>query len=149
MQVLTRAAPSWRVRPGHAPWRNDAQCTGRPLDFVARNRLAPRAREMRAQPTESERTLWLAVRSGQLGVRFRRQVILGPFIVDLFVPAARLVIEVDGGVHRSRRDYDRLRDEWLRRQGLRVLRINADLVERDLGAAVAAVRAALAEAAAR
>jgi very-short-patch-repair endonuclease len=82
-------------------------------------------------------------------VRFRRQVVLGPFIVDLFAPAARLVVEVDGGVHRGRRDYDRLRDEWLRRRGLRVLRIDAELIERNVGAAVAAVRAALAEAAGR
>jgi very-short-patch-repair endonuclease len=119
---------------------------GRPLDFVARNRLAPRARDMRISATETERRLWQALRCGALGARTRRQVILGPFVVDLFVPAAKLVIEVDGGAHRKRRDYDRLRDEWLQRQGLRVLRLPAKLVQCDIGRAVAVVRAALAEA---
>jgi very-short-patch-repair endonuclease len=53
--------------------------------------------------------------------------------------AARALLEL------SRPDYDRLRDEWLHRQGLRVLRIDAQLVERDIGAAVATVRDALDE----
>ena len=49
---------------------------GRPIDSTARNRLAPRARQMRLEATASERALWEALRSGRLGVRFRRQVVL-------------------------------------------------------------------------
>lgn len=116
----------------------------RPLDFVARNTLAPRARAMRSLPTRSEALLWSALRRGQLGVRFRRQVVLGPFVVDFFAPIARLIVEVDGGIHLSRYDLDRLRDEAFTRRGLRTLRIDAELVERDLAAAVALVRAAIA-----
>ena len=101
---------------------------------------------MRVQPTTSERTLWQALRSGQLGVRFRRQVVIGPFIADFFAPAARLVVEVDGGVHRGRGEYDRMRDEALRAWGYRVLRIDAALVESDAERAVAVVRHALAQA---
>ena len=115
----------------------------RPLDSVARHRLAPRAHQMRMEPTESERKLWLALRSGQLGVRFRRQVVIGPFIVDFFAPASGLVVEVDGGVHRRRRDYDRLRDEALRAWGLRVLRVDAAMVENSVQVAVAADRQAV------
>jgi very-short-patch-repair endonuclease len=98
---------------------------------------------MRMQPTESERTLWQALRADQLGVRFRRQVLLGPFIVDFFAPAAGLVVEVDGGVHRQRQDNDRLRDEALRARGVRVLRIEAEIVEQRLELAVARIRQAL------
>jgi len=116
---------------------------GREYDSVARNRLAPRARAMRIAPTASEDMLWQALRRGALGVRVRRQVVLGPFIADFFVPSAKLVIEVDGGVHRAQRDYDRLRDEALVLGGLRVLRIDASLVENDLAEALRRVSRAL------
>ena len=116
---------------------------GREYDRVARERLMPRAREMRLVPTRSEEILWRAIRAGALGVRFRRQVILGPVIVDFFAPSARLVVEVDGEVHAGRRDADRIRDESLGLRGIRVVRIEAALVEASVERAVAMVRAAL------
>lgn len=115
---------------------------GREYDRVARERLAPRAREMRIAPTRSEELLWSALRRGALGVRVRRQVVLGPYIADFFVPSAKLVIEVDGGVHRAHRDADRIRDARCAANGLRVVRVDAALVEHDVAHAVAIVRAA-------
>lgn len=56
---------------------------------------------MRAAPTPSEAALWRALRARQLGVEVRRQVVIGEFIADFVVPAAWLVIEVDGGAHRG------------------------------------------------
>ena len=56
---------------------------------------------MRRHPTPTEHILWQAIRGGRLGVTFRRQVPLGPFIVDFLAPGARLVVEVDGGVSRA------------------------------------------------
>lgn len=117
---------------------------GREYDRVARERLMPRAREMRIVPTRSEEMLWQAIRAGALGVRFRRQVILGPVIVDFFAPSAGLVIEVDGGVHARQRETDRIRDESLALRGIRVVRIDAALVEACVERAVAIVRRALA-----
>jgi very-short-patch-repair endonuclease len=115
----------------------------RPYDFVARNILAPRARDMRLAPTSSEAMLWSALRASKLGVRFRRQVILGPFIVDFFAPSRNLIIEVDGSIHRARAHIDRLRDDAFAARGLRVLRLDAALVETDLTAAIDRVRRAL------
>ena len=116
---------------------------GREYDRVARERLMPRAREMRMVPTRSEEILWQAIRAGALGVRFRRQVILGPVIVDFFAPSAMLVVEVDGGVHAAQRDADRIRDESLALRGIRVVRIEAAVVEASVERAVAMVRRAL------
>ena len=80
----------------------------------------------------------------QLGVRVRRQHPLWPFICDFYVASHKLVVEVDGGIHRTLRERDRVRDPELARvYGVRVLRIDAELVERDVYAAVALVRAAL------
>ena len=102
------------------------------------------AREMRKDPTRSEALLWAQLRGRKLGPRVRRQHPLWPFIVDFFVPAHALAIEVDGAVHRFQREHDRLRDAKLAAlHGVRVLRIDAELVERDVLAAVAMVRAAL------
>jgi very-short-patch-repair endonuclease len=95
-------------------------------------------------PTPSEEALWQALRGGVLGVAFKRQVVIGGrYIVDFFAPSVGLVVEVDGGVHRSSRAADCRRDEKLRRLGYRVVRVPAALVMRDVDAALAVVRAAL------
>lgn len=107
-------------------------------------RLHGHAQAMRQAPTGSERALWEALRCRKLGVQFRRQVVFGNFILDFVAPAARLVVEVDGAYHAERRGADERRDRKLRRAGLTVLRLPAELVLTDLAAAVARVRAALA-----
>jgi len=99
----------------------------------------------RAAPTQSEARLWEALRGNQLGVQFRRQVPLcGRYIVDFVAPAARLVVEVDGGYHALRRRADERRDRELARAGYRVIRVPAGLVIKNVAAVVAWVRAALA-----
>ena len=81
-----------------------------------------RARELRAAMTDAERLLWRCLRMRQLGAhRFRRQVPVGPYIVDFACLRARLVVEVDGGQHAGSSG-DRRRDAFLRAAGFRVLR---------------------------
>jgi very-short-patch-repair endonuclease len=78
--------------------------------------------------TPAERRLWRALREAELGVRVRRQVPLGPFIADFFLPAAKLVIEVDGPTHDDPAA-DARRDDWFAGRGVQVLRVtNADVV---------------------
>jgi very-short-patch-repair endonuclease len=69
--------------------------------------------------------------------------VLAGFIVDFFAPAARLVVEVDGLQHRTRRGADRRRDARLAELGLRVLRLEAQLVLIQPARAVARVVVAL------
>ena len=98
---------------------------------------------MRSTMTPSEARLFNAIRGRKLGVTFRRQVVVAGFIVDFLAPSAKLVIEVDGGYHAQRRRADARRDRILARLGIRVLRIDAELVLRDLDAAVARIREVL------
>jgi len=98
---------------------------------------------MRFALTPSEAALWAELRGGRLGVTFRRQVPIGRYIADFCAPAARLVVEVDGGCHERRGAADGRRDAVLGRLGYRVLRLPAELVVRDVRAAVALVVAAL------
>ncbi|RCK72740.1 MAG: putative restriction /modification enzyme [Anaerolineae bacterium] len=87
--------------------------------------LIERAREFRRQNTPAEALLWELLRNRQLlGRKFRRQHPIGQFIADFFCDDARLVIEIDGAVHRepSQQERDRLREEILRSHHLHVLR---------------------------
>ncbi len=102
---------------------------------------------MRVAPTLSEALLWQALRGSRLGVPFRRQVVLGDYIVDFLAPRARLVVEVDGGIHQepARVRADARRDRDLGRMGYRVLRLPHALVVQQLEQALRLVVAALAE----
>lgn len=102
--------------------------------------LTERADAMRSAPTTSEALLFGALRGGRLGVAFRRQVpLLGKYIADLYAPSLKLVIEVDGSYHATRRDADARRDRALARAGYRVLRVDAELVERNLAVGLSRV----------
>ena len=107
--------------------------------------IVQRARVMRSHLTPSEQVLWQALRGGRLGVVFRRQVPVGPYAVDFLAPQAKLVVEVDGGYHVSRRGADARRERRLRRWGYRVLRLEAQQVVLRLPEALARIRVALAE----
>ena len=107
--------------------------------------LAGHAARMRGQATESEARLWSQVRCWQLGVQFRRQVVLGGYIVDFMAAEVRLVVEVDGGYHARRRGADARRRRVLERAGYRVLRFEAAQVMQQLPVVVAAIRVAVGE----
>jgi very-short-patch-repair endonuclease len=84
-----------------------------------------RARKLRHEATEAEKLLWSKLRARQLsGVKFRRQVPIGSYIMDFVSFERRLVVEIDGGQHAEAesQDYDKQRTTWLESQGFRVLR---------------------------
>src|SRR6266571_5168766 len=77
-----------------AAWRSREAGEGLPQTRISR------ARSLRANMTDAERKLWFALRDRRLKeAKFRRQVPIGPYIVDFVCYPARLVIEVDGGQH--------------------------------------------------
>jgi very-short-patch-repair endonuclease len=73
--------------------------------------------------TKAERFLWFMLRGHRFArLSFRRQVPIGPFIVDFVCQQYRLIVEIDGGQHAAEPRRDQQRDEWLRSKGYRVLR---------------------------
>jgi len=105
---------------------------------------ANRARQLRHDPTPEERLLWQTLRGKQLGgYRFRRQQVIGGFIVDFYCAAAGLVIEVDGSVHEHTAAYDRERSLALARFRLRVVRVSNNDVVRDLPSVLTRIMRAL------
>jgi len=102
--------------------------------------MTDRATRLRAEMTAHERLLWKHLRGGALGCRFRRQHVLGCYIVDFACLERRLVIEVDGCQHAERQIYDEQRTRWLKAQGYRVLRFTNDEVQSELEAVVEEIR---------
>jgi len=94
-----------------------------------------RARGLRTEMTDAEVRLWIRLRGEQIdGYRFRRQVPMGPYVVDFACLKARLVIEVDGGQHAEALERDDRRTAWLEARGFRVLRFwNTDVLQRTEG----------------
>ena len=96
-------------------------------------RLRPRARELRHQATPDETRLWQALRAHRLaGLAFRRQHVIGNYIVDFYCHEKRIVIEVDGPIHDTQVDDDRYRQEIIEARGLTVLRFQNHEVLNDL-----------------
>lgn len=82
-----------------------------------------KARQLRQQLTDVEQQLWLILRNRQLtGLKFRRQVPIGAYIVDFYCHECGLVVELDGSQHLVQREYDDIRTQFLQAQGLTVLR---------------------------
>jgi len=91
-----------------------------------------KARILRKHMTRSENILRQHLRKKRLSGRiFRRQHPVGQFIVDFYCHEARLVIEVDGGIHENEenKEYDEGRTYELKKFGLTVLRFKNDDIE--------------------
>jgi very-short-patch-repair endonuclease len=105
-----------------------------------RRRLMTRARRLRREMTEPERRLWYALRDRRLaGWKFRRQQVIGPYILDFYCPAASLALEIDGESHADRGAEDLARQSWLIARGVRVVRLTNDEVLRDLPGVIEAL----------
>lgn len=92
-----------------------------------------RAKELRQNMTPEETLLWHKLRTNKLaGWHFRRQQVIDGFIVDFYCHAASLIVEVDGGIHETRKEQDAVRDAHLISRGFRILRVTNDEVNKDL-----------------
>jgi very-short-patch-repair endonuclease len=88
-------------------------------------RLIAYAKVLRGDSTDAERMLWSQIRAKRLdGLKFRRQHPIGKYIVDFVCLEKKIIIELDGGQHSApeRKEYDRERDNWLEKEGYKVLR---------------------------
>jgi very-short-patch-repair endonuclease len=85
--------------------------------------LVELARELRRKGTPAEALFWELVRDRRLlGLKFRRQHQIGLYLVDFCCHELRLVVELDGEIHRGRQQHDRVRDAWLQSEGIAILR---------------------------
>jgi very-short-patch-repair endonuclease len=108
------------------------------------------ARVMRRNPTQAERKVWWWLRDRQIGHKFRRQVPLGPYILDFYCAELKLAVELDGPQHGLIEvyDYDNARTLYLRDQGIEVCRVPNTLTDKSGEAGIAWIKDAIAQRAA-
>lgn len=93
------------------------------------------AKAMRHVMTEAELKLWNELRAHRLmGLGFRRQVPIGPYIVDFACSSHRLIVELDGSQHAQaeQAEHDAARTAFLQANGWTILRFWNDDVVRDM-----------------
>jgi very-short-patch-repair endonuclease len=113
-----------------------------------RHRIKPvklaRAKDLRREATVPEQLLWYRLRGRQVaGLKFRRQYVVGPYIVDFYCSEKNTAIEIDGRSHNERQEYDKERTRFPAAQGIRVLRYSNDDVIEDADAVAEAIAVAL------
>jgi very-short-patch-repair endonuclease len=94
------------------------------------------AKELRKNSTDAERKLWYFLRGKNfIDLKFRRQEVIGNYIVDFVCFKKKLIIELDGGQHNEFREKDIPREEWLKKQGYKILRFwNSEVLNNTNGA---------------
>jgi very-short-patch-repair endonuclease len=129
--VGTQLAITWRDDPDRAPASKDRS----------------RARTLRHRATEPEQKLWwhLRHRLPTDGTHFRRQVPIGPYVVDFCCLKAKLIIEVDGNQHGLDANIagDAKRSAYLTSQGYSVLRFSNREVMTETTSVLEAIYASL------
>jgi len=104
------------------------------------------ARRLRKDSTAAERRLWFKLRRlPTYGTHFRRQVAIGPYVVDFACMRVRLVVEVDGSQHAAGPavQRDASRTEWLEREGYRVIRFWNNEITQNMNGVLDRIHAAL------
>ncbi len=94
--------------------------------------LQDRVLEMRKNPTEAEEKLWQLLRKNLTGYHFRRQHIVGRFVVDFVCLEKSLIVEVDGDIHDCQVSEDQERTEFLSENGFRVIRFRNEEITGNL-----------------
>src|SRR5579885_1854420 len=77
------------------------------------------SRSLRKHPTVWEEKLWDHLKNRIQGYRFKRQLVIGPYIVDFCCFKKRLIIELNGAPHRRKTDKDRT--DFLNNEGYTIL----------------------------
>ncbi len=106
------------------------------------DKLKVRGKEMRNKPTEAEKMLWNVLSNkGVEGFKFRRQHIIGEFIVDFVCLEKKLIIEVDGSIHNEPEqiEHDKNRTIWLESKGFKVVRYTNQQVLNNLNTTIVSI----------
>lgn len=104
--------------------------------------LFERAKELRNHVTTAEMLLWGYLRTKPDGFKFRRQHPLGIFVADFYCHRLKLVIEVDGSIHKRKEvaEHDRYRQRLIEEDGMKVVRFTNEQIETDIENVIVAIQ---------
>ena len=116
--LICSPTPALPSREGESPYMT--------ADPMLYEQLKEYSRDMRKNPTDAEKAAWNVLCDEQTGYKFRRQHIIGDYIVDFVCLEKMLVVEIDGEYHNEWEQQidDAVRTEWLAIKGFRVMRFS-------------------------
>lgn len=97
--------------------------------------LRRRSKELRIKQTAAEQLLWQQLRAHRFsGLKFKRQYLILPFIVDFYCHELNLIVEVDGDIHdlEEIKEKDIRREAFLKSKGYRIIRFTNERVFSDM-----------------
>lgn len=120
--IIRKREKSWDPKSLYPYW-----------EIPKNKKLTERARELRKAGNLSEVLFWQALKDKKkLDFDIDRQVIIGHYIVDFFIPELGLVFEIDGTSHDNKIEYDQERDTFMHNHGLEVVRILDEDVKKSM-----------------
>ena len=108
--------------------------------FGAKRTIFQNAELLRNNMTPAENCLWERLNKNQLGVRFKAQHPIDIFIADFYCHKCKLVVEIDGEIHLSQKEYDEGRTAELERWDLTVIRFKNEEVMNDIDRVVNVIK---------
>lgn len=114
------------------------------MSLPRNSKLLENARQLRKEMTKEERHLWYDFLK-DYPAKFYKQKIVGNYIVDFYCEKAKLAVELDGSQHyeEAGQEYDRIRTEYLRGLGIRVLRFSNQDIKQNFRGVCDTIRVAL------
>ena len=104
------------------------------------NYIKDLSRKNRVSMTLQEEMLWERISNKKFkGLKFRRQFPIGRYIVDFYNHLNKLIVEIDGSIHNSQKEYDKNRDKYLESSGYTILRISNNEIETNIDGVVAKI----------
>lgn len=113
-------SPSPKERGDHFGWNT--------ADKESWRKLQEQANLFRKTPTQAEEILWNELRGDATDFHFRRQHLIGHFIIDFVCLSKGLIIEVDGDIHDLQKERDLERTNFLEQNGFKVMRFKNEEV---------------------
>jgi len=139
-------AKNWKKPLSNSPQRGEnAKPKWQTASDSTWEELKKRSNDLRNNPTETEKILWQQLKSKQLDDKFRRQHVIGNNIVDFVCLDKNLIIEVDGKIHDTRKNYDEERTKELESIGFRVIRFTNDQITGNIDSVVETIKSSLSE----
>jgi very-short-patch-repair endonuclease len=103
--------------------------------YNAKPHIFEKAKMLRKNMTKAELKLWEKLKGKKmLGLRFRPQHPIDIFIADFYCHPLKLILEVDGGIHKSKeqKEYDIGREGELENWGMKVIRFTNEEIENEI-----------------
>ncbi len=116
------------------------------MHLNATENIQDKARELRKNTTRAEQLLWDELKKKQvLGYKFRQQHPIDIFIADFYCHKAKLVIEVDGDIHKKteNKEYDCNRTAELENMDIRVIRFTNSEIENNINEVISKIKQCL------